>query len=332
MNFFTPGLRELGRKVRRCTLRLALWRRRRQLAKAQTALGLLGWQQADFDPETHRQVEAINNVEREQGRLINEAAERSAEIRRLRSELEAAKRAHYEEHQRLAEEERKLREQRPPLERKLAEKRKNEPNFERQIPDLDRELREVNKLLSELLSADRHTPKVRQEITLLRERTVAIPNEKSDLRTQHFRIVNEIRSLEDALEENAEAAEKQAHRLREVDAAWTAREREMANHLKDQEREKARTEKRIAELESAKSNPYQQIGRVLAIANVAPMNQPDALERVKELEHELGETEQELLESQALSGRENAEELKKSYWVLGAAGGGFALVLFAALT
>ena len=178
---------------------------RRELAKAETELGLLGWQQADYDDETQRQVEAIQHVEREQSRLTNEAAALGNEIRQLQAEREVG-RKQYEEQCRAIEAERKqVLAPHDQIERQLVEKRKIEPNFEKRIPELDRELREVQRRYKELLSVPRETLQVRQELIHLRERSVAIPNEKSDLRTQHLRTVSEIRALEVALQRESEA-------------------------------------------------------------------------------------------------------------------------------
>jgi chromosome segregation ATPase len=330
VDFITPAWRELGRKLYRQWLRLGLWRSRRQLAAAETALGLLGWQQADFDPETQRQVTEIQSVEREQARFINEAAERAADMRRLRSELEALQRRHHEQRRGLAIDHRKAAEARADAERQLVEMRKSEPNFQRRIPELDRELRDVTKLLAELLRADHQTPKVRQEIVRLRERSVTIPNEKNDLRTQHFRIVSEIRALEEELDRSEAAAKDEARRLEAFDEEWSAKEREVAGRIKDQEREKARLEKRIAELERAKANPYQQIGQVLSLANLAPLNQPQALEHVKEIEFRIHEIDHSLDESRLASRGEDPRLLRTSCWAWAGLAAALGLVVYAA--
>jgi chromosome segregation ATPase len=329
VDYFTPGLRELARKLHRQSVRLALWHRRRQLARAETQLGLLGWQQADFDPETQRQVDAINNVEREQGRLINEAAERSARIRQLRGELESKHREHAEQQRGLAAEERKLRERRAEIERRLTEKRKVEPNFERRMPDLDRELREVQRLLVDLHRQERQTAKMRSEIVRLRERTVAIPNEKNDLRTQHLRTVTEIRALEEELQRNTAAIAESERRQKAHAEEGGAVEEQLSAQMKDEEREKTRIEKAIAQLERAKANPYQQIGQVLALAGVAPMNQPQALEAAKSIELAIGGLHQSLLESEQASQGENWSVLRLSYVVLAIIAGLVLLVISA---
>lgn len=332
MDYFSPGLRESGRQLRRQLLRWQLWRRGRLLAKAETDLGLLGWQQADFDEETQRQVDAIQDVEREQSRLINAAAERGASYRRLKAEYEAAQRACQEKRSELLAEEKRIREPRLGLEERLAERRKTEPNFERRMPELDRELREVTKLLSELLNAEPQTPRIRQEIIRMRERSVAIPNEKNDLRTGHLRTVTEVRSLEDALAKNLQAAADVNERIGRLDSAWAEQEREFQEKMREEEREKAKIEKQSTLLEGAKENPYQAIGRVLAQTNLAPMNQPQALETVKQLEYAIGAIRQSILESGAASAEEDPAPLRISYIVWGLILFLLCVVLYAALS
>ena len=88
MDYFSPGPRELARKLNRQTARRRLAAINRALAAAETELGLLGWQQADYDADTQRQVREIQSVEKEQTRLTNEAA--SVAIRTARPSERAA--------------------------------------------------------------------------------------------------------------------------------------------------------------------------------------------------------------------------------------------------
>lgn len=313
-------------------MRLRMFGLRRELVKAETELGLLGWQQADYDEEMQREVQAIQQVEREQSRLTNEAAAYANEIRQLQADREAA-RLQYEEQCRAIEAERKqVLAPHDQIQRQLAEKRKIEPNFEKRIPELDRELREVQRRYKELLSVPRETLQIRQELIHLRERSVAIPNEKSDLRTQHLRTVSEIRALEVALQRESEALKALDERAERLEGEWQGRDREFAQKIRAKERDKARTEKEIENLETAKINPYQQIGRVLADSNIAPMNQPHALERVRALRLRIDELRQNLLESQTVSAQADQKLVRTSFCVWGGIVAAALLVLLAALS
>lgn len=298
--------------MRRQMARMRLWWLGRLASRAETNLGFLGWQQADFDAETERQVKEIQDVEREQTRLTNEAATHGQTCRTLRSELEALFRTRFEGRKQLAADERRVREPRVEIEAKLAAKRKIEPNFERRMPDLDRELREVSKLLTELLGTETLNPKVRQELARLRERSVAIPNEKNDLRTQHLRTVTEIRALEESLAANLLAAAEVQERTNKAEGAWTEAERAVQARIDEEERLRSKVEKRIQELEKAKANPYLAIGKVLAQSGLAPLNQPQALERVKKLNFRQGELRQIILESTEKSAAEDPAGLRQS--------------------
>jgi chromosome segregation ATPase len=331
VSYLTPAPREIARQLKRQLIRLRAWQRSRALGRAEAELGLLGWQQAEFDPETERQVSAIQNVEKEQARLINAAAERSGEVRRLHAEYGVALREHLEARRALEAEKRRVREPRGEIERTLAEKRKTEPNFERRIPELDRELREVSKLYASLMSAETHTPKLRQELIRVRERVVAIPNEKSDLRTEHLRTVSDIRALEESLARVAESEAKIGAEIHALDAVWSEREKEIAAMMKGEEREKAKLEKQIALLESSKSNPYQRIGQVLAACNLAPVNQPEALDRVKDLEQQLARLLEDIEASLAETVGEDAARLRASYAIWAGIAVVVAVVAFVAM-
>jgi chromosome segregation ATPase len=293
-------------------------------------LGLLGWQQADYDGEILRQVQQIQELEREQSSLTNRASELNAEIRQLQSERDADRKK-YEESRRALDAERKhVLAPHPQIERQLVEKRKIEPNFVKRIPDLDRELREVRRRYTELLTAETETPQGKQELVRLRERSVSIPNEKSDLRTQHLRTVSEIRALENALRKERQAIAALDERSRKADEDWQALERDFMQRIRNKEREKARVEKRIHSLEGAKVNPYQRIGQVLADSGVAPMNQPQALEKVAELRTLRETLRGSVAQSLHRSRGEDEKLLQISYLLWGGMIGGLIVVLFAA--
>lgn len=303
----------------------------RALAKAETELGLLGWQQADYDEETQRQVREIQQVEMEQSRLTNEAAALGSEIRQFQTERETHRKKYEEECKAIEQERKQVLAPHDQIQRQLAEKRKIEPNFTRRFPDLDRELREVQRRYTELLNAPRETVQIKHEIIHLRERSVAIPNEKSDLRTQHLRTVSEIRALENALRKEAESIARLDEKSQRVDESWEAKDRELIQQIRTREKEKARLEKHIHQLEFAKAHPYQRIGQVLADSGIAPMNQPDALEKVKQLRFRIDELKYEVQVSAARSAQEDQKLILASYLLWAGMAAGLALILVAAL-
>ncbi|MGB8166185.1 MAG: hypothetical protein WCF18_01755 [Chthoniobacteraceae bacterium] len=318
MNYFTPGLREIARKLSRQRHRLRIFFARRDLTKAETALGLLGWQQAEFDPQTQAEVDKINAYEREQSRLTNESAGLAKELRELRVQREAARKVFEEQRRELEGRRAHTATDHPAIEKQLVELRKGEPTFERRVPELDRELRNINRLYSDLLTAPNQTAQMKAEISKLRERTVTIANEKADLRNQHLRTVTEVRGLEAQLERDRETITALEREQRELQAQFDASDSQFASEIRTREREKARIEKEINAIETAKTNPYLQIGRVLADSDVAPMNQPGALDKVKRLRGRLVELDHLIslsFETSALQDRETVR-MSMALWAV----------------
>ena len=287
-------------------------RARSRLVTAETTLGLLAWQQADFDTETQEQVRQIIECEREQGRHTNDSAQLGNAIRELTAERDAGRKQYEEKRQQLAAQRERVTAAHPQLDRQLAEKRAAEPTFERKMPELDRELREVQKLYSELLTSEMQTAQVRNELIKLRERTVSIPNEKSDLRTMHMRTVSEIHALEAQLLRDRAAVGAIDKEARELEKKFNAADGALAGRIHDIERQRAAVEKEIHALEGAKKNPYAQVGRVLADSNIGPVNQPHALEDVRDRRFEVRGLGENLNASFAASAAEDRVEMRQS--------------------
>lgn len=284
----------------------------RRLEKAETTLGLLGWQQADFDEHTQAQVERLVEFEREQARATNDSA---AVGRALRAEVELREvgRKHFEKEQATIDSEReRMDSEDAPAQRQVGENRRIEPTFEKRMPELDRELRECSRRHAELLAITSHSTAIKQELLRLRERAVAIPNEVADLRMQHLRTVSETRVLESQLESNRLRRlelDRQEHALQ---TAFKSADAELAEKIRELERKRAAFDREFESLEAAKANPYREVGRVLADSGVAPMNQPQALERVRRCRFLVREREQVLLASREASAAENPVEIRQS--------------------
>ena len=327
MNYFKPGFREISRKFGRQLTRLQIVAERRKLAKAETELGLLGWQQADFDLDTQLQVDKLKNYEREQSCLINEGAAFGQTIRSLRGKREAARRAFEEERRRLLAEQAAQREPLERLRKQLLVYRKQEPQYQKRIPELDRELREVQRLYTECLALESPSAQAREDLVRLRERTVAIPNEKADLRTQHMRMASEIKALEAQIQQNSERVEQLETALKDLETAFEAQDRETATEIRAKERGKAKIDREIDTLDEAKANPYRQIGRVLADSGLAPMNQPHALDKVRRYREGIDLLDSKIQISLGLSSEVNPEQLQTSYQAWGILGATALLLL-----
>jgi len=283
MSYFAPGFREIVRLARRASWRIRGWLRERQLARAETQLGLLGWQQADFDAETQRQVDSIQNVEREQAALTNRAAELAREIEadiaeraRLKADFDSRRAA-------LEAERAAAREPLAEIERTLRVIRERPAGVSRRTAELDREEREIDGLYKRLLGTQPQTPAVRDEILRLRERLIAIPNARADLKAQQARVSEDVDERERqraAIEQRTAEFDRQ---LRDLKTQADRCDAEFAERLKRCQRERDLADASTQRLERAKRDPYREIGRVLADSGVAPVNQPQALAHVIEL-------------------------------------------------
>lgn len=315
MDYFLPGLRELSRILGRQVLRLRMAVENRKLAKAETTLGLLGWQQADFDDATEAEVRRIVEFEREQADATNNSAVVGRELHEVKG-ARAVGRKHYERELRTLEDERRrITAGRPAVEHLLEEKRRTEPVLEQRMPELDRELRELSKRYATLLATDPPTSQTRQELLQVRERIVTIPNAKSELRMLHLRAVQEVRTLEGQLAKEDELLAEFARREHALAEAFEKADAELAARIHQMEQEVAGFDKAFESLESAKANPYREVGRVLADSGVGPLNQPHVLAAVQSQRAVVQEIEYALAASEAATASQNPLELRRSVFV-----------------
>ena len=318
MNLFAPGLREASRIFGRQFSRLRLLIAQRRLARAETQLGLLGWQQADFEGEALPHVEQLADFERTQARLTNRSAALALAIRQLDEQRAGERRQFEDARARLEVERAKVAAPVEEAARQLAVRQRTTVNFVERIPELERELREVGQLYNELLAVEPQTAEIRRETIRQRERMTAIPNEKADLRKRQQQAVNEIRALEESVARGRIALGAEDGRLRahqaEFEEADGAREKEIA----DREREKLAVEKESNALEKSKGNPYRKIGQLLADSGIAPMNQPHALAAVQQSRAEVARIDADIATSLAHSGEEDRAALRKSWLLLAA--------------
>lgn len=312
MDYFLPGFREIIRLAQRASWRLRGWLSRRRLASAETQLGLLGWQQADFDPETQRQVDAIQHVEREQAGLTNRAATLAHEIETHTAERARLTGDFTQRRTALEAERTQAREPLVEIERTIRVIRDRPADVELRTAALDREERETDALYTRLLGTQPQTPQVRDEILRLRERLIAIPNERSDIKTQQARVVADLEERERQRQEIEQRSAEFDLRLRELKSQADRCDAEFAVRLKELEKEHTRAETGAQRLERAKLDPYREIGRVLADSEVAPVNQPQALARVLTLRRTIAEDQAAIVESLERTATEDAQMLRIS--------------------
>ena len=318
MNLLSPAPREVARILARLASRLRLLLARWRLAKAETNLGLLGWQQADFEGEAQRPSDQLTNVEREQARLTNESARLGLAIQRVQDEGAAVRRQFEQTRHALETERAKVAGPVEETARQCAERERMRDSFAERAPALERELADANRQHAALLASGTLTPEARAELGRLRLRTAGLPSELADLRLRQQRLADELRPLEEALARGRAAVAVEDGKLRVQRAEFAATEQTRQKELSDCQHAKQTVGKDIEGLEKAKGDPYRQIGRMLADSGIAPLNQPHALAAVEQGRAAVARIEQNIADSRAASRREDRTALQNScgFWVV----------------
>lgn len=327
MDYFSPGIREISRISARW---LGLWKlrgARKELARVETELGLLGWQQAEFDEDTQREVDKILECEREQARLTNESAALSRTIAELKEQREQARLAFEQKNAPLVQERRILHESIAKLASHIPSLRRQLSEQEDQAKHFERELRQATRLYNDLLASDAHTPESRDKQTELRERTTSIPGQIAEVQRRHARTQVEIDEAKKTLAGETERETALTHQVKEMESAHSSEDRKLADTISAKEREREKIEAENAKLDKAKTNPYREIGIVLADNQLPPMNQPQALDAVRESRLRVQELEYSIAKSRADSEAEDRALVQNSLILLGAVAVALLLVL-----
>lgn len=262
-------LRELGRIAGRQAHGVRLFVERRKLARLESALGLLGWQQADYEGAAQEEVQRLTAYEREQGRLTNESAGYGIEITKLEEQRASEESACVAAQSAALQQAQFGAENFEALETLLAARRKEVREIAARLPVIERELQDAEKQYRALVGPELPAPEIRAQILQFQRLIMALPREKAEWIEKG-----------QVAEEGAEAMEAVRDELRTMRAAHDARVKEMAAQISECQRSKRKVEKQIEALEKAKANPYREIGRALADNRIAPLNQPDALTAV----------------------------------------------------
>ena len=307
MNHFAPGLRELARILARLGRRVRLLLGRRKLAKRETALGLLGWQQAHYHGATQEHVNRLTDFEREQSRLTNESAAFGLEIQELEKERGVREREFEEAQARALEEEQPTAASATALEEHAAAKRKECKEFEARLTMLDRELGSAEQEYRALVVKEAPPPEVQDEVLRLRKVILALPRERTEWQAKLEQIRAQLAAMETLLDA-----------LREARGRFEKKDEELAGEIAVRQRKKQKVEKQINAVEKAKSHPYREIGRALADNNIPPLNQPEALAAVHAQRMVVAENEYEIVASLDASSREDRAVVWKSWLLLGA--------------
>lgn len=251
----------------------------RDLAKAETELGVLGWQQADFlTPESQEQARRIIDFEREEASLLNreaELSERMGEIERLKSAAgERAAAVVKELESAIAG----FAAVRGDGKAGIAEKQKNVARFEKAIIELKQELAGLETVGGRLRAI--HTSQAYEESARVAERCRGLSNEIEGLRRARTSQSAEVIDAEEKLALSKQRFETAQDELKQARRAADEDEREFSKQIAALERQRAEARKIAHALEEEKRSPFQVLGACLADSGVAPRNQPEAFDRV----------------------------------------------------
>ncbi len=318
MDYLSPGLREIARVVARWRGRWKLRSAQSEVARLETELGLLGWQQAEFDTGTQREVEKILHTEREQARLSNEGAAVSQVVIDLKAQREQMRQTFEKESAPLVLERKELRENIEKAGAQISLLRKQLADFESREEELERELREAKKIQNTLHAAEEHTPEMRDQQADLRERITTIPGRLSEIQRQRARGTAEKEELKKTMTQETERESTLAQQIKELESAHSTGDRKLAEAISEKEREREKIENENTRLEKDKANPYREIGRVLADHDLPPMNQPQALDAVKQSRLRMQGIEFAITKSLAESAAEDRALVQNSLILLGA--------------
>lgn len=288
---------------------------RRKLADLESKLGLLGWQQADYDSHTQQHVDQLNSIERTQAQLTNQSAELGVAMAKL-EEKRAFERTVYEKAHAAREA------KRTPLvgpvqeaERALSDKQRECKEIGERIQTLDRELHADEEKYRVLLARGDQTPEAAAEVQRLQRRVIAIPKEKWEWQHKLAATEGEIPAIEGELHQRSALLSVETDALHALESDFEKSDRALVEEIATRRREKQKLEKEIDALEKGKTQSYREIGKVLADQNIEPMNQPEALEAVLAQRTKVAAQETGLAESLAQSAREKQADVWTA-WVL----------------
>jgi len=311
VNYFAPGLRELTRKLHRLDCRLRLWWQRRVLARLEGRLGWLGWQQADFDPSTQAHVNRITGFERAQAELTNSSAVIGQALQQLEERRKAEGAAFEKERADRAEARGRLSRPVEESEKALAAIRREQTDLEQRIAALDREAATIEDKYRALLVRETRSPALEAEIREIQQRLIAIPREKRATAEKLADVLSARSRCESELADRRAALSVETEAWSVLEKTHQAGDEALTKDIAARKREKQKIERKIEQLEKAKTQPYREIGRALADQQIEPINQPEALDAVFAQREKIAAREAQL----AASAGESAGEDPRRVWL-----------------
>jgi chromosome segregation ATPase len=318
------GFHDLSRRFRIAWLWIARLRLRRALMEAEGELGWLGWEQVDFfDNEINAEVDKVREFENTQASLMNTSAELSGQKAALDEDLAGEKTLHDQTQQDLAGERGTIAGQLEQAEGRRSLRLGAVERFERALEEMARVEKELEGRSVSFMNVDQPDMETRKLAREISDELARLPGERrlvlSDKATaaeEAGRLESEITNLRIELARIDATASAARERL----AAATHR---IAGEIRRLEQKRETSSQHMSRLDREKKKPYRAIGACLADHGIAPLNQPEMLERVFSLRERDAFLTQSLADLQAACAAMDTGVLIAFYLLLGA-------VLFAA--
>ncbi len=275
------GIRDLRLRLRTAWIRAVRVRVRRDLFQAETELGYLAWEQADFYGEpVIAAVKKIQEFEATQAALQNTSAELSKRKAALDEELARENALHDQAQAALAAERAPIATTLEGAETARRQKLQAVERFDRAIGEIAATEKKLQAKSLTYLKITQPTLQIRTEARKISDELTGLSVERSLVMTDRERAAVEAGLME------AEITRLRGELQRIDSAASAARERlaqavrRIAGETRLLEREKKKSLHRMSHLDRKKRQPYRFIGACLADHRIAPMNQPAVLEKV----------------------------------------------------
>jgi len=320
-----PGLRELARIFLRLSRRLRLVGQRRKLARLESHLGLLGWQQADYDHGTQQHVNQLTDYERAQVQFTNDSADIGLAIRKLEEQKSSEQTTFEQQREQFTVARDRLTGPVTEAEQALAAQQREVAELEARTAALDREIgvaeQKYRGLLAKGVSAEE------AEVVRLQQRVILIPREKQECEASLMTARLPLARLENELQQHRALLAVEVDGLRALEKAFAESGGKLAREISTRKREKQKLERQIDALEKSKVQPYREIGRALADQGIEPVNQPEALTAVLEQRAEIAAAQTWIADSLAASARENRRQVWGAWLLLFVVGAALAIGL-----
>ncbi len=279
--FPADGFRDIGRQVRLIWLFASRMAVRRSIYLAETELGFLGWQQADyFDERISEEVKKVQEFENTQASLLNTSAELGERKRVLDEEFAKEKAAHDQAQAGFDEERKKASAELERLENARREKREVVERFEQAIAELTREAKQLEERSLSFMKIEDPNFADRREATEVSGSLKRIEDERKLVLADQAKAAQETGKFDPDIDRMRAEIERVDTAAEEARARFGEAEERFNGETRELERQRRESQGRITHLDREKRKPYRAIGACLADSGISSFNQPAALEKV----------------------------------------------------